>query len=71
MPMRIKVLASAVLWADANLLNLPLMNASNNFLMSLGACRGVPEAALQATPCRKLTAALVSMGGDLSVAGNV
>lgn len=32
MPMRIKVLASAVLWADANLLNLPLMNASNNFL---------------------------------------
>jgi acetone carboxylase gamma subunit len=32
MPMRIKVLASAVLWADANLLNLSLMNASNNFL---------------------------------------
>jgi hypothetical protein len=37
-------------------------------LMSLGARRGVPEGASQATPCRKLAAALVSMGGDLSQA---
>lgn len=36
--------------------------------MSLGARRGVPEAALQATPCSKLTAALASIGGDLSQA---
>ncbi|KAG1768855.1 hypothetical protein EDD22DRAFT_843898 [Suillus occidentalis] len=34
----------------------------------LSARRGVPEAASQATPCRKLAAALVSMSGDLSQA---